>query len=453
MKKQDLRVVVITLVTVGLLSSCEAWQNELGRDLLPPGDQVFLFHDTIFDIEATTVSGDRVLTSDVSFSETELFLLGALQDTIVGSTEAGLITQFNSTTTFIPAANTQIDTLMLRLQISSYDGNATGIFTIRVFELTERIYFDSVYYSDFDPEGRYNPVPLAEKSFKPAVDGDTVDIMISDQAFIQKFLDVQTDTALFASDSLFKDYFNGVYLTASSVAEGGAMARVALSGLESSLIMHYANDSTDVDTLAGPDFQWAVFGINQYFSQKINTYNHEVDPGSFLATIIDQEKESPYCIVQGMQGARTKLSFTNIEEWSDGEEVAITSANLVLDLVPGELAGLDPGEMAQRLMLYTVSDDGTLGQVHDYVTLSATEDDLFGGMLIPVSEGMFSDTTYTYRFKMPLHFQGMVDGSIPGHSFRLGLHNGIRNPKFSVLWSNLHTNPSRIRLEVVYLKL
>ncbi len=56
---------------------------------------------------------------------------------------------------------------MLFLHIQDYVGDMSARITIRVYELTERIYRDSVYYSNFNPEGIYNPVPLVQKSIMP----------------------------------------------------------------------------------------------------------------------------------------------------------------------------------------------------------------------------------------------------------------------------------------------
>src|SRR4030042_2466093 len=95
---------------------------------------------------------------------------------------------------------------------------------------------------------------------------DTVEFLIRDPAFIQKFLDVQTDTSLFRNDSIFKDYFNGFYLTASSQAPEGAMCLVGPSNKVTRLAMRYANDSTEVDTTAGRVYAGATFPTTKYSS-------------------------------------------------------------------------------------------------------------------------------------------------------------------------------------------
>jgi len=77
----------------------------------------------------------------------------------------------------------------------------------------------------------------------------------------------------------------------------------------------------------------------------------------------------------------------------------------------------------------------------------------FGGYKKAESKGMFSDTTYTYRFNMGLHFQHLLDGTKEDNDFILQLDDGLINPEYSKLWSNLPANERRIRLEIVYLKL
>jgi hypothetical protein len=454
MKKKDLWVIGIILITVGILSSCSAWENELGKDLLPPDDHVFLFHDTIFEIHTYPISGLRQVTSENPFQpqSSTLFLLGNLADTIVGTSKASLFTQYNATSTFKPGPNTEIDSVLLYLYINGYEGDMSEEITIRVHEATQRIYMDSVYFSDYDAEGRYNPDFLVEKSFMPE-ENDTVEFLIQDQAFIQKFLDVQTDTSLFWSDSIFKDYFNGFYLTATSGSERGAMAKVGLSNIVSRLTFKYANDSTEIDSTAGRDYFWATFRINEFYSQKINLFEHDHSM-TYLSEIIDKDSmETPFSYVQGMAGVNTRLSFTNLEEWMGDGQVAINSATLIFDVVPEDLSGIALEELPQHLMVYTELDDGMLENIYDFVILSQVEGDQFGGSLETESKGMFSDTTYRYRFNMGLHFQSMVDGAKPDYNFRLQLYDALRNPKVSKLWSNLSSNPKRIRLEIVYLKL
>jgi len=456
MKKKELWLIAAIALVLGLVSSCNVKDKELGVDILPPGDSVALFHDTIFEIEAYAITAKPSPTSELSFSASRLMLLGAMVDTIVGRSEGSVVTQFNTTTAFKAAPNTVIDSLFLALYMFDFVGDTDQEINLSVHEFTERITMDSIYYFDFDPEGKYNPVPLVQLSFLPENES-TVELLIEDQDFIDKFLAISTDTNYFVNDSIFKDYFNGFYISAEPVSPKGTMARIQLANVNTRLTMKYANDSTDVDTTAGPDFIYAHFGINEFSSQKINLFEHDFT-GTTLSGIIDDEAAiSPYCYVQGMGGVNTRFSFASLVDWMDENPLVINSAILVFDVVPEEESGIMYDDMPDRLMIGTVLEDERFEPIYDYHVLWFNDPNQeaarFGGYKQAESLGMFFDTTYTYRFNMGLHFQNMIDGTKTDNDFILQLMDGLENPRISKLWGNLPANERRIRLELVYLKL
>ena len=452
MKNKDLKGVMVILILAGLVFSCQIGDKELGADLLPTGDNVILQRDTVFEILAYPMSATPVITSE-NYDPNRIMLLGELHDTISGSSMASVITQFNPNLKFISGPNMEIDSLMLFLYIQDLKGAKDQEFTIRVYELTHRIYMDSLYQSDFDPRGKYDPVPLVEKSFIPA-GGSAVDFLIEDQDFRDKFLALAEDTSLFKDDSIFKDYFNGLYIEAESYSPEGTMAKIHLSNPYSLLSMKYANDSTEIDSTAGRDFKWVQFSIDQYYCQKINIFEHDFS-GTHLADIIDDDgMVSPYCYVQGMTGVNTRLSFSTLEDWMERVPIAISYASLVLEVVPEEESGIRYDDLPTRLMLGTILEDGTYEPVYDHYVLSANNEEArFGGFKKAVSKGLFSDTTFVYRFNVTLHFQSMVDGLKKENDFILQVNDPKINPEISKLWGNLPDNKKRIRLEVAYLKL
>lgn len=453
MKKNDLWVYMIILIMAGIISSCQISDTELGEDILPPGDNVNLFHDTIFDIHAYPITARPYISSERSLDTDRLMLLGNLYDTIVGRSRASVITQFNTNLSFTSGNNMEIDSLMLFLQIQDYEGDMSERITIRIYELTERLYRDSVYYSNFNPEGIYNPVPLVQKTIMPE-DASNVSFLIEDQDFRDKFLALGSDTSLFRDDSIFKDYFNGLYIEAESTSPEGALARVHLASANSLLYLKYTNDSIEIDSTAERDYKWSQFSIDQYFSQKINIFEHDFS-GTQLSGIIDNDSiKSPYCYVQGMAGVNTRFSFESLEEWMAKKPIAISSASLVFEVVPEEESGIQYDDLPDRLMIGSILADGSYEPIFDHYVLSAnSQGTKFGGYKKAVSEGMFFDTTYTYRFNVGLHFQSMIDGEKLEKDFILQLDEMNMNSEISKLWSNLPTNKKRIRLEIAYLKL
>ncbi len=454
MKKRDLWVFTIMVILVGLISSCEVGSSDLGEDLLPTDDEVSLLYDTIFEILAYPVTGKPLGTSETTFDPTRLMLVGNVVDTIVGSSKATLITQFNATSSYVIGPNMEIDTLLFAMHVVDYVGDMEQEITFSIHEFQERIYYgDTIYKSDYDAEGKYNPQPLAVKSILPGEE-TTVEFVIEDQDFIDKWLAVGADTNIFRSDSVFKDYFNGFYITAQTPSEEGVMARVQLNNSLSRVTLKYANDSTEIDSTAGRDFVYSHFTINEYASQKINIYEHD-HSGTYLSTIIDRPiSSSAYSYVQGMAGVNTRFSLASLAEWMAKAPLAINAASLVFDVVPEEESGIVLDNLPDRLMIGTILDDNSYEPIYDYlVMVNSQQGSQFGGYKKADSEGMFADTTHVYKFQIPLHFQYMVDGEKSNNDFILQVDNGLANPKVSKLWSNLPTNNRRIRLEVVYLKL
>ena len=454
MKKKDLWVFMILAVMLGFMASCQLNDSELGSDILPSGDNVNLFYDTIFEIEDYPVTGKPVITSEINFNGGKLMLMGNVQDTIVGSSVATLFTQFNSTSSFVNGPNMVIDTLMLSLKIVDYVGDMDQEITISVHEFTERIYMDTVYKSDY--EGTFDPEPLLVKSIVPE-DDITLDLLIEDQDFIDKWLALETDTIYFRNDSIFKDYFNGFYISAQAPSADGVMARVHLSNALSRVSLKYANDSTEIDSTAERDYRWTYFTINEFSSQKINVFEHD-NTGTYLAEVIDDETaNSAYLYVQGMAGVNTRFTFANLDEWISRSPVAINKATLIFNVVPEEESGILYSDLPNRLMLGSILGDDTFEPIYDYLVLLNNDPNriasAFGGYIKADSKGMFSDTTYIYPFDLSLHFQSMVDEAKTDNDFILQLDDGKINPQISKLWSNLSTNNKRISLEVVYLKL
>jgi hypothetical protein len=456
MNGKDLQGLAVIIIMAGVISSCQMSDKELGTDILPPGDNVEVYHDTIFEINAYPIKGEPLITSEIYYATNRVMLLGSLEDTIFGKSTASAITQFNSPASFIPAGNMEIDSLFLALYIRDFIGDKDQDLTLSVYEFTDRLYMDSLYYSDYDAEGKYNPVPLVQQIITPE-DGQTYELLIKDQDFIDKFLAIQSDTNYFYNDSIFKDYFNGLYITAEPVSQEGTMARIELANTKTRLTMKYANDSTEVDSTAERDFRYAHFTINEFSSQKINMFEHDFS-GTRLGQIINDENAiTPYSYVEGMAGVNTRFSFANLQEWMDQNPVIINSATLVFDVVPEEQSGILYDNLPNRLMIKTLLDDNSLEQIYDFNVLwsnDATQQATrFGGYKKAESLGLFSDTTYTYQFRMGLHFQAMLDGTKSDNDFVLQVSDGLINPRNAVLWSNLPANEKRIRLEIVYLKL
>jgi Domain of unknown function (DUF4270) len=96
MNGKDLQGLAVIIIMAGVISSCQMSDKELGTDILPPGDNVEVYHDTIFEINAYPIKGEPLITSEIYYATNRVMLLGSLEDTIFGKSTASAITQFNS---------------------------------------------------------------------------------------------------------------------------------------------------------------------------------------------------------------------------------------------------------------------------------------------------------------------------------------------------------------------
>ncbi|HDR68492.1 MAG TPA: DUF4270 family protein, partial [Bacteroidaceae bacterium] len=283
---------LLALIVLGGYA-CRTDENELGRDLLPPGDNIFVFYDALDDILTYPVARIPYSISENRYNpqSTRLFLLGNKRDTLSGFSKADIVTQFNPTSGFVFGPNMRVDSVVLYLYFNESIADIIKPVNIKVYELTERIYMDSVYYTDFDITGKISPEPIAEKKIIPA-DSTVFEFVIESAEFINKFINPPNDT-LFYSDSLFKDYFNGLYITSEDLPEGGFFSKVHLSNNNTKLSIKYANDSTAIDTLPGYNYVWRTFSINEYSSQKINIFKHDFSGTTFETILNNPDSKSP----------------------------------------------------------------------------------------------------------------------------------------------------------------
>lgn len=441
----------LTGVLTMMISSCNPDNNKLGRDLLPPDDNISVYYDTIGDISTFPVFANHIRSSETygNPQASRTFLLGSRKDSIFGKARAEIVTQYDLSNAVVFGPNMAIDSVMLWMYFSSVEGDTLTPFHIRVFELLDDIYMDSVYYSDYDVSGKYDPVPLVDQFILPVSDS-LYAFRIADSDFRNRILNPEHDS-LFVKDSIFKLYFKGLYITAEPVVPVTSFSRIQLSNAYTRLGIHYTSDSVDVDTTDAVEYAWYFFNINEYYSQKINIYRHDFTGTAIGKQLGNEAYGSDFLYVQGMSGVNTKIRFNGLESWKDSGTIAINSAYLTLEVVPEEISGIPQTEWPSQLFLLSQMKDSTYQAVYDYLINST----VFGGKLEKIATGnvFVSDSIYVYRFNIGLQLQSMIDGSSDNTDLILQVYNPLSNPGIVKLWSNYADRKGRLKLEVVYSKL
>lgn len=392
----------LALLFVGLIfQACTKKPGQIGESIQPDQDLLNLRYTDSISISAYSIREDSVRTD-----EPERVLLGSMKDPVFGTTQAGFYTQFRlSSNNHSFGENPQLDSLVLQLSYNGYYGDTTQLQTVRVYELSEQLQYDSAYYST--RRLQTSATDLANYSFNirpnsPFVfDGDTlspaVRIRLSDVSpdLGNKLLNASEENL--ASDTAFKMFFNGLYLIADPIASGGALAMFNLPVNMSRMTIYYSNNEQD-------SLRYEYFITTA--EARFNTFDHfdyaDADP-QFVSQVIsgDTLLGEQQLYLQGTGGVKTRIKFPDLNflEQESGAKVVINEAKLVI-------TGLNYDTTTYfapvKLALVRVNDDETYSILADQLDGDA----YFGGDYVAGSNG--------YQFRLTRYVQEMVKG---GESF------------------------------------
>lgn len=392
------RLIYILAALAVAAGACTKEPNRIGTDIIPPSDRLGYGHDTTLTVEAYSIIDDSVRTDETSQN-----ILGSYWDPVFGITTASIYTQLRLP--FVGhsfGTNPVVDSAILKLAIKGAYGDTTSFQTLKIYELTGDIYYDSVYYSKRSVA--YNSTPLVSKTLrvKPfdSVYIDTVKyaphlrlrIDQSAPAFIQKIFSASSD-ALSTNDEFIK-YIKGLYITAEpAIAPGtGTLMYINLESALSELIIYYKNDEKD-----SLSFSLVISSSAARFNRFDHSSYAQAD-ASFKQQVIQKDttlgKEKLY--LQAMGGVKTILRIPNLDHLTrGGKHIAINDAVL-------ELYNIDRNSSygaPDKLLLYEESKSGEI----KFLSEQNQGSDYFGGT--------YDSKQGKYFFRIPRYVQGIVDGT------------------------------------------
>lgn len=367
-----------------ILNSCEEDPTFLGRDLLPPTDDINTkFTEDIF-IETRVTEGEPQLTSLRS-----RLLLGSYNDPNFGFSKADFMTKFAAGDTTVPE-QIDIDSLVLRFNVEGFYGDTSSLQTLRVFEMTDSLESDKVYYSDKRPDGMYNPVELASKEIS-ALD-TIVTVKIDDPDFLQRFDEV--DDSVYADFADFYDFFPGLYITTDNISETGAIFYFDLTSTETFMNLYYQENDTTTR---------AIDLVILQTTPRVNSFYHDYQNSRVSEYLGTDASLDTAVFISDMGGVNTRISFPEIEEWLDKQPVAINRAELYLPVEDSIFNGLSENDYPTDLQLLTFDgDDQTL--IFDYRIDDSNNKDYYGGQ--------FNSVEDVFIFNIGVHLQSYIEGDV-----------------------------------------
>ncbi|MBL7923946.1 MAG: DUF4270 family protein [Bacteroidia bacterium] len=324
--KQPLLLAGLCLI---LLNSSCSEPDLIGLDLQPASEQPGVSVDTLY-LETYTVAEDSlVMWSPLkNLIELPTLFLGSYDEPYMGKSFAGFVSQIRIGNTITPttfAGATTPDSVVLSFLYKDQVGDTNVTHRISVYELTEKLYNDSTYYSarTYGTAGLLGHVDLVPEIKDSVVVGGS-------KAAPQ--LRIPLDTALggkimreyisnpgtFASNSAFIDFFKGVVLTDSADGVGSIVSMPSTSGVHRLTLYFSGNKSYEF-----------LIDVN---AVRMSYFKHQYLPSN------NDQVEDQSLVVASMAGLKDSLVIKNLSSLYDDGPVSISSARLVIRLEDGTTA-------------------------------------------------------------------------------------------------------------------
>ncbi len=440
----------IYVVLIFMLASCVPDSNDLGINIFPPDDSIFVYTDTLYNLETNLVSSKVVFSSVYTTqpSSDKLFLLGALNDTITGLSSADVVTQVALSSLGNFGTDPLLDSLRFWLYCSDVEGDTTSEMHIKIHEFTGELLYENAYFSDYDIEGQYVSVPLVEKTITPKPD-TYYEFYVTDQVFLNRISQAIKDSAFASVDSI-QSVFKGFYITTEVDGTSNSMAKIGLANPISRLGFQYVHDSIDVDSVTEDSWDWYYMNFSELYTQKVNMFHHDFT-GTALNELIDNpDAQTPILYVQGMAGVNVEIGIPEFDNYMGGEAISINSAKLVFDVVPDDISGIEVDDYPPNLMMAYETSDSSRQVVYDFLANTSTYN--FGKLTRSNSVSAFLPPLYQYKFNVGLHLQSVLSGDLENVNLILYVNDPATTAKIIKLWSNESEQEGSLRLELVYTK-
>ncbi len=338
MKKKVFALLLIGWVV--FLSSCEDGGISKGdKNFISSGLRT-IYVDT-FNIATSTVLADSLPTSG-----TNILLIGAYNDNLVGSVSSSTYLQIAYQSTFLPDATSIYDSIALILPYNRYSyGDTTKSFTLNVHELTQTIKLrtfppfvardkassliqnNALYNtSSFS----YNSTPLASHTFQFYPHRDSIYIPMPKSLGQEWYGIAKADSSFHFKDPnrFLSEYFKGIYIAAAAGTDAGI---IGFKANKSKIRLYYRKIVGD--NLANTFFDFPmVNGFNQF--NNIKSDRSSTPLASLLGSDnLSSNATNNISYVQSGAGLFTKIEFPTLKQFLKNKNYVIVDALLEVPLV------------------------------------------------------------------------------------------------------------------------
>ncbi len=381
-----------------MLTSCEEDPTTIGTGLLPGGDKAVLFSRTDLGLDFYTMYVDSVRSNDTTY------IAGDYYNNWFGTTTSEIVTQLNLLSEWDEEEAITVDSVYLVFSIQQYFGDTINPPYVTVYEISEELYKDTVYYSNrpIEHERVIGTYPMegikTDTVLKIRIPNAVGEYLLRDTGmlFIKNPLPGQTYTD-------FRSFFKGVHYLLTNNFEASFMVLNPISSANGIQI----NYST-------PTVPRKAF--NLVFSQKNAMYRRvtrdftTADPDKEIQHINDGVLDT-LAYLQGLNGLFPRVKIPQLEQLKSEVPLAINKARLT---IPALIDGEDYTDLKAVKVLYLFYTDATGKKI-------ILPDMSLGGA------GQYVATKDHYTFDIASFVQEYLEGRIPAPELDIYLPGNIGN--------------------------
>lgn len=403
-------------ILVFTVFSCKKDPTNVGINIQPAGDLLVVEKGDSSIFSASTITEDSISTEGRSLS-----LFGRINDPVFGVSTADFVTQFRiADNNLYFGTGTQADSVVLYLDYGGYYGDTTVAQKMSIYRLTNDIFIDSVYNSNYNINSLFDEAnPIVDFTFTPRPN-DTVLSITLPIALAQEFLN--TDTMNFRNNDNFISFFKGLAFVCDS-SMGQSILYFNFLSSKSFLRMYYSN--SEQSSL------YYDFVLNNNCA-RFNKYTHNYSGTDISTNINDSLSTKVY--MQSMGGVKTKLKF-DLPSQLKQKNIAINKAQLILTVDDETLTQAEMYKVPESLLIELIDNIEGFDAPIDYYLSS----DYFNGK--------YDSETNSYTFNLTRYIQKIVNNEVENNGLYIfPSANKISANRLVIL----NSGENKIRLKLYY---
>jgi hypothetical protein len=425
------------VIAVFIVISCEEDATKIGSELLPSNDFVTISSTDTLSVWSYTMYDNSVPTNNplVAFA-------GSIYDPYFGTTTTEFVSQLrlSGAWDFGPVT---IDSVKMNLRLLSVKGGTAGVaHLIKLSEIADQIYTDSLYYSDTQT----NTTGFEVTAQLPELTADTINnISVSLPVEFGEYL-LRDTTQLFYSTSKpdFRSFFKGINFqipdtTDPLIISFSLLSQASSGGSYNNFFVLFMHDTLDIKHryyfILDPVHPNARYSK---FSRDFST----AEPDKRIMHINDYTYRDTLTYLQYLNGVYTKIVFPGLDSLRQKLSKGKFSINKARLSVPVYYDGdrYTVLTVPSSLRLRYTDKDGVKHDVPDYTI--DTQNAFFNGDLNKLDS--------TYYFNIPTYIQAYLEDKNNEYKPELEIFQSWTGLNSVILKANASKTP--VKFEMTYTK-